>query len=92
MKFKADNKQPAERFSYTIDYTDALTIGDNVETATASVSPSGLTLENVGVYDPRVKFWCSGGTDGVTYKVTVTMNSADGRVFQDEVSIKVKEL
>lgn len=92
MKFKAEPKQPAERFSYTIDYTDALTAGDNIETATAAVTPTGLTLEDVGVYDPRVKFWCSGGTDGVTYKVTVLAYSADGRVFEDEVSIKVKEV
>jgi len=92
MKFKADNKQPAERFSYTIDYSDALTIGDNIETATASVSPTGLTIDNVGVYDPSVKFWASGGTDGVTYKVTVTSYTTDGRIFQDEVSLRIKEV
>lgn len=92
MKFKADPKQPAERFSYTINYTDVLTAGDNIDTASATVTPTGLTLEDVGVYDPRVKFWCSGGTDGVSYKVTVTANTADGRVFQDEVTIKVKEI
>lgn len=92
MKFKADPKQPIERFSYTINYADVLTVGDNIDTATASVSPSGLVIEDVGVYDPRVKFWASGGTDGVSYKVTVTANTADGRVFQDEVTIKVKEI
>lgn len=92
MKFRADPKQPRERFSYTINYTDSLTVGDNIETASATVSPSGLTLEDVGVYDPRVKFWCSGGTDGVTYKVTVLAYSADGRIFEDEVTIKVKEI
>lgn len=92
MKFKADPKQPAERFSYTIDYSDSLTAGDNVQSASAVVTPSGLTLDNVGCYDPRVKFWCSGGVDHVTYKVEITMTSADGRVFQDEVYIPVKEL
>lgn len=92
MKLGSASKQPTEKFSYTIDYTDALTLGDNVQTATATVSPTGLTIDNIGCYDPRVKFWCSGGTDGISYKVTVTVNTADGRVFQDEVTIKIKEL
>jgi len=92
MKLGSVNKQPAERFSYTITYEDALTPGDNIQTATATVFPAGLTIENVGVYDPRVKFWASGGTDGVAYKVTVTANTADGRTFQDEVVLKVKEI
>lgn len=92
MKLGTVTKQPAERFSYTIDYSDALTLGDNVQSATAVVTPAGLTLDNVGVYDPRVKFWVSGGTDGVSYKITVTANSADGRVFQDEIVLKIKEI
>lgn len=92
MKLGTVQQQPAERFSYTIDYTDALTIGDNIQSASASVSPAGLTVDNVGVYDPRVKFWASGGTTGVAYKISVTATSADGRVFQDEVVLKIKEI
>ncbi len=92
MKLATVNKQPAERFSYTVFYGDALTEGDNLETVTAEVSPSGLVVDNVGVYDPRVKIWVSGGTHGVAYKVTLTVNTADGRVFQDELIFKIKEL
>ncbi len=92
MKLGTATQQPTERLSYTIDYSEALTEGDNVETATAAVTPSGLTVENVGVYDPRVKFWVTGGTTGASYKVTLTVNTADGRVFQDEVTFKIKEI
>lgn len=92
MKLGTVSKQPAERFSYTIDYSDALTVGDNVQSAAAVVTPAGLTLDNVGVYDPRVKFWASGGMDGISYKVTVTVNSADGRIFQDEIIFRVREI
>lgn len=92
MKLGTINKQPAERFSYTVDYSEALTAGDNIESATATVSPLGLTIDNVGAYDPRVKFWASGGSDGVSYKVSLTVLSADGRVFQDEIILKVKEI
>ncbi len=92
MKLGTINKQPAERFSYTVSYVEALTVGDNVELATASVTPVGLTVENVTVFDPRVKLWVSGGTNGVSYKVTLTVTTADGRVFQDELTFKIKEL
>lgn len=92
MKLGTATQQPAERLSYTIDYSDALTVGDNIQTATAQVAPVGLTITDVGVYDPRVKFWVTGGTNGATYKVTVTATTADGRVFQDEVTFKIKEV
>lgn len=92
MKLGQATKQPAERFSYTIDYSQALTDGDNVETVTAVVVPTGLTISDVGAYDPRVKFWAAGGTDGVIYKVTFTVGTADGRIFQDEITFKIKEI
>jgi hypothetical protein len=92
MKLGTVTKQPIEKFSYTVNYVDALTIGDNIQTATAVVDISGLTITNVGVYDTRVKFWVEDGTSGSTYKVTVTAYTADGRVFQDEIIFKIKEV
>lgn len=86
------DKQPAERQSYTINYEEALPTGDNIISAVATVSPAGLTIEDVGVYDPRVKFWAEGGSSGITYKVQITATSEDGRIFQDEVYFKVKEI
>ncbi len=92
MKVGTTTKQPGERLSYTVDYTDALPLGDNLSTATATVSPSGLNIFNVGVYDPRVKVWLDGGTDGVTYVVTIEATSIDGRIYQDELTVKIKEV
>ena len=92
MKLATIRKQPVERFSYTVLYSEALTEGDNLETASATVEPAGLIIDNVGVYDPRVKLWVSGGEDGISYKVTLTVNTSDGRVFQDELIFKIKEL
>ena len=92
MRIGQFNKQPGERESFTITYEDALTAGDNVQAATASVTPAGLLLEQITVLDPRVKFYAKGGTSGVTYKVTFDVTTVDGRVIQDEVLIKVKVL
>ena len=93
MKLGTFTKQPGERESYTITYEDDLTDGDNVQTATASVSPiGGLAVEQVFVIDPRVRFFVEGGVSGESYKVTVVVNTADGRRLEDEVIIKIKEI
>lgn len=85
-------KQPVEVNDYDLDYSEWLTAGDNVQAATVDVMPAGLTVESVFINDPRIKVWVSGGSDGVQYKLTVTMTSADGRVKQDEFKIRVKEV
>lgn len=84
-------KQPSEKEDYDIDYREWLTEGDNVLDANVSVSPSGLTVESVYILDPRVKIWLSGGDSGVTYKVTVVVNTADGRIKEVEFKVKVKD-
>lgn len=85
-------QQPTERLSYTVDYGEYLTDGDNVQSAVAVVSPAGLTVDNVSVFDPRVKFWATGGIAGTKYKVELTVNTADGRIIQDEIIFKIKEI
>lgn len=86
-------KQPADRLDYDVTYKDWLTTGDNLETVNAVVEPEGaLTIETVYVVDPKVKIWLSGGDSGVTYKVTLTANTADGRIRQDEFKVKVKDI
>jgi hypothetical protein len=85
--------QPDESLDYDLDYTDWLTTGDNVSSATVAVTPADeLAATLVQINDPRVKVWLEGGTDGTTYKVSVTMTTADGRVKQDEFKIRVKEI
>ncbi len=95
MKLGKVTKQPAERFSYTINYSDSLTEGDNVESVIAAVDPNvvgGLLVDNVSPIDPRIRFWAGSGVDGVSYKVTLTVTTADGRVFQDEIIFRIKEI
>lgn len=92
MKLGTVAKQPAEKFSYTVDYSEALTENDNVESVTAVSTPAGLEISNVGAYDPVVRFWAAGGESGVSYKVTLTVTTADGRIFQDELTFKIKEI
>lgn len=84
-------QQPEEVKDYDIDYSDWLTSGDNVESVDVAVNQAGLVAGPVYINDPFVKIWVSGGVSGITYKVTVTTTTADGRVKQDEFKIKVKD-
>jgi hypothetical protein len=94
-------KQPVERVDYDIDYSEWLTTNDNVESVVVTVFPDELAMTPVPdsrlhiltavVIDPIVKLWIEGGRNGVTYKVTLTMTSADGRIKQDEFKLKVKD-
>lgn len=92
MKLGTFSKQPNEKESYTITYEDALTDGDNVISATAAVEPAGLTINGIEIADPRVKFWASGGVVDTRYKVTITATTEDGRVLEDEITFKIKEI
>jgi hypothetical protein len=92
MKLGSTTKQPVEKFSYTVSYKDALTENDNVKSATAISEPFGLEITNVGVFDPDVKFWLAGGVSGTNYKVVLTVHTDDGRVFQDDLIVKVKDM
>ena len=85
-------KQPADRLDYDVTYKDWLTTGDNLESMVAESVPEGLTIDSVYVNDPIAKIWLSGGMSGMTYKVTLTATTADGRIRQDEFKVKVKDI
>ena len=85
-------QQPADRLDYDIDCSPLVGDFDVVQSATATVSPLGLTVGAPTVFSDRLKLWISGGTDGVTYKVTVTVTTRDGRVQQGEIRVKIKEI
>lgn len=86
-------KQPTEVLDYDVDYAAWIPDSDSITSATATVTPPGeldiVTL--VTQQNTRVKLWATGGVDGTTYKVEVTITTDDGRVKQDEVRFRCKE-
>lgn len=93
MKLGTFQKQPRERRSYSITYEDALNPGDNLSTVQLlGVTPVGLTVDVPVIVDPRVKLWAEGGTSGTAYTVAILVTTEDGTSFEDEVTIKVKEI
>lgn len=91
MRLATFTKQPIERLDYDVLYDDWLTPGDGLRTVQLTIDKPGLTSTQQNVSAFALKVWLAGGMDGVTYKVTVTVETDDGRIKQDEFKIKVKE-
>lgn len=84
-------KQPADRQDYDISFVAWLAaLGDTGASHTVVVE-TGLSLLNSFLTAGVIKVWLYGGTDGTSYKVTVTLTTTGGRVKQEEIVIKVKE-
>ena len=85
-------KQPAETLDYDIDYSQWMVPGDAIGAATATPDGTGLEVVSVFINQQSVKLWVRGGNAGTTYKITITATTDDGRIKQDEIKIKVKEI
>ena len=97
-KIGSFTKQPGDILDYDVDYSAWLIEGDAVSASTvliellAGQSPGTLAVSGKNNLTSRVKLWLTGGANGDSYKVTVTMTSTEGRVKQDEFTMKVKEV
>lgn len=88
------NKQPSEVLDFDIEADDWLNTNDTIITATSVVVPTGLTLQSTTIFNTgrSVKVWVAAGANGVTYKITTTMTTTDGRVKEHDWQLKVKEI
>lgn len=86
-------KQPREILDCDISYIPVLTSGATISgVPTSEVTPSGLTVGTVSVVDGnKINFKVSSGTDGISYKVTVLVNTSNGLLYEDEVTVVVGE-
>lgn len=91
-------KQPGERMDYDIWYANDpngadpwLTDSDQITGATVVVSSPELSVSHI-VFADRIKLWISGGLNGKTYKVTITITTEGGRVKEDELRFRVKDI
>lgn len=93
-------QQPDEMLDYDINYASWLIGTDRIATVTTAVEPAlddttnpdGLQATYVSHDGERVKMWVKGGVNGTTYRVSVTVTTDDGRIKQDELKFKIKEM
>jgi hypothetical protein len=86
------NKQPIEVQDYDIDFTSYLEGFNDVALSHVAAAEAGLEILGSSRSEGVVKVFVSGGTDGVSYKVSVTVTTQGGRVKQGDILIKVREV
>lgn len=99
MNLGTQTQQPDEMLDYDIDYSKWLVGTDRIASVTMAVeppfdeqtNPNGLQATYVSHDGVKVKFWAKGGISGQTYKVTMTLQTDDGRIKQDELKFRIKE-
>lgn len=81
-------KDPKSILKYTLDWTDALTPGDTINSVTFTTS-SGLTVASQTYTDDTATAILSGGAENSDYDVECLINTAAGerdvRTFQIRV-------
>lgn len=82
-------KDPADVIDYTVDFKQLLQ-ADTISTAT--VTGTNVTIDSSSVSGNVVTIFVSGGNDGVTgtVKVTVVTTNATPRTFERSFKIKVE--
>lgn len=85
-------KQPVEKESYSIEFSDDLEGTDAIAGCTTEVTPAGLTIVSTLIIGTRVKFFIAdGGPVGTRHKITATVTTDDQRVLQDEFFVTIRD-
>jgi len=87
-------KQPAEVQDYDISFVNWLAALSDTGLSIVVTADSGITLVSSSLISGIVKVWLSGGINNTTYKITITLTTANtpARVKQYEFQVKVKDV
>ncbi len=85
-------KEPRDELDYDIDFSAWLPDGDTITTVTHEIDRQGeLEIPAVEVHSPFVKVWTRAGVDRTTYKITLVVSTAGGRVKEIEFKLRIKD-
>lgn len=84
-------KQTLETQDFDIDFTPYLTEHSDSPSSYTVGADAGITIDSHSRTGNVVKVWVSSGENGVTYKITVTMTTAGGRVREADVKVKFRD-
>ncbi len=86
------DKQPTESDLFDIDFEPKLATGDTVTAVTSvTTAQAGLTIGVPTFSTPLVQVRISGGTDGILYKITAIVTTANGNTLETDVFLRVEE-
>lgn len=89
-------KQPIDNLDYDIDFAPWLPIEDKIIGVITKVEPdneNGIDAHSAMIFpdEPKVKIWLNGGENGITYKITVTVNTEYSRIKETEFKVRVRD-
>lgn len=85
-------QQPSDIHDYDVDFSTWFPPGDNIISATVSVSPAMPQPPSTAINGLTVKVWVyDEGISGLTYTLTLLAITSDGRQKEVELQIKVRE-
>lgn len=85
-------KQPGDTITYKVSFVDWLTdMGDSGSSIDVTV-PDGITLVSDSLVSGVANVKLSGGTDDVSYVITVALTTNNSHVKNAEFTVKVKEI
>ena len=82
-------KDPDAKLDYQWDWSDWLDSGDEIASAVFTV-PSGLTNVSNSKTTTTATIWLSGGTAGETYEIACEITTAQTRIDERTVCIRVR--
>lgn len=83
---------PNEVKDYTLNWgTNRLDAGETITTSTWTV-PSGITKDSDTDTDTTTTIWLSGGTAGVSYRLTNHVVTSQGREYDWSITVLVTSL
>ena len=81
-------KDPSSVLDYSLDWDQGwLSPGENIQTSTWKISPSGLTQDSDSNTGTTATITVSGGTHGVSYYVTNTIVTNASRTAERTIRI-----
>jgi hypothetical protein len=84
-------KDPDATLDYVISWSSWLPTGDTIASAVWSV-PAGLTEADASsITTTTTTCWLSGGTVGEVYRVTCRITTAQGRIDDRSISLRIQE-
>ncbi|MRX32806.1 hypothetical protein H5P29_00845 [Aminobacter sp. MDW-2] len=85
-------KAPAEVLDYDVDFGRWLPDGDSITSAVAVVAPGTAVAVTLTEHsDTTAKTWVSGGADGQTAHITLTITTMGGRTKEVCFRLRIKE-
>ena len=90
MSFPSFVKDPDARLDYEVDWSEWLSTGDTIITSTWECDDAALVLDDDAHDDDSAAVFASGGVIGTSYLMVNRIETAQGRINDQTIKLKIK--